>query len=254
MKTFLRILGGPLFIGLLMLASFATPAGASSAKSSHLLPLSPLSGGVLMAQAVHAGKVHPGHTGTSHVNPALTCSPAPCVLPNVQASEGGSPVNEDPIAANPSNSKQLLSGGNDYNCGSLQGFFASSNGGTTWNHTCMNTLSGASGDGDPGVGYDLKNTAYISGIDSGTPDGWDIVFEKSTNNGTSWSAPAVAVRPTFSGGITDKDWLQIDDTATSPHANALYISVTQFASNNNSEISVSHSTNGGSTWTTTVVD
>jgi len=115
MKTFLRILGGPLFIGLLMLASFATTAGASSARSSHLLPLSPLSGGVLMAQAVHAGKVHPGRTGTRNVNPALTCSPAPCVLPNVRASEGGSPVNEDPIAANSSNSNQLFSGCDDFN-------------------------------------------------------------------------------------------------------------------------------------------
>jgi len=145
MKTVLRILGGPLFIGLLMLASFATTAGTSSAKTSYALPLSP----------------------------ALTCSPAPCVLPNVQASEGGSPVNDDPIAANPKNSQQLLTGGSDYNCSSLLGFYASNNSGTTWNHTCMNVLSGASGYGEPGVGYDLKNTAYISGIDSNTPDGYD---------------------------------------------------------------------------------
>ena len=256
MKKILRVLGGSLFIALLMLASMVATAGASSAKQIRL-PLSPYSGGLLMAQAIHSGKIHLNGSGAvSHpTTPNLTCSPAPCVLPNVMASEGTSnPVNEDPIAVNLKNSKQLETGGNDYNCSSLQGFFTYSNGGTTWTHTCLNTLSGASGDGDPGVGYDLQNHVYATGIDSGTSDGYDIVFEKSSNNGTSWSAPAVAVRPLFSGGITDKDWLQIDTTATSPHANALYISVTQFDSSNNTAISVSHSYNGGSTWATVQVD
>jgi len=42
---------------------------------------------------------------------------------------------------------------------------------------------------------------------------------------------------------------------SSPHANALYLSVTQFdATGNDSEISVSHSTNGGTTWTRSAVD
>jgi len=257
MKKNIRLLGGSLFIGLLLLASMAATAGASTAKQAHLLPLSPYSGGYLMAQAIHSGKIHLAKSSTpSHpTNPQLTCSPAPCALPNVQASTSGSqPVNETPIAANPKNAKQLITGGNDYNCPSLQGFFTSSNGGTTWSHTCLNTLSGASGDGDPGVGYDLNGAVYASGIDSGTPDGSDIVFEKSTNNGGTWSAPAVAVKPFFSGGFTDKDWLQIDTTATSPHANALYVSVTQFDPNSNSTITVSHSSNGGTTWTTAAVD
>ena len=33
---------------------------------------------------------------------ALTCSPTPCALPNVQASEGHKTVDETPIAADPS--------------------------------------------------------------------------------------------------------------------------------------------------------
>lgn len=257
MKKFVRVLGGSLFIGLLLLASLVATAGASPAKQSHLLPLSPYSGGYLMAQAIHSGKVHLPSSGSASqtVNPNLTCTPAPCVLPNVMASEGtANPVNEDPIVVNPKNAKQLETGGNDYNCASLQGFFTSSNGGTTWTRTCMNTLSGATGNGDPAVGYDLNGNVYAAGIDTGTADGSDIVFEKSSNNGTSWSAPAIAVRPLFSGGLTDKEWLQVDTTATSPHANALYISVTQFDSNNNSTISVSHSYNGGSTWSTVQID
>src|SRR6185437_11121964 len=117
------------------------------------------------------------------------------------------------------------------------------------------SYAGGSGDGDPTVGYDLQGNSYIGGIDEGTPDGSDIVFQKSSNNGGSWSAPAPAVKPLFSGGLTDKDWMQIDDTASSPHANAIYISVTQFnASETGDAISVSHSDDGGATWKTVQVD
>lgn len=239
----------------LILASISLVAAgqAGAHASSPGLMHSPLSGSVLVAQALRAGTLHVSGSGAAPGSPSapLTCSPAPCRLPNVQASEGGQPVNEDPIVANPTNSQQLLTGGNDYNCPSLQGFYASSDGGGTWNKTCLNTVSGSFGDGDPIVGYDLNGTAYIGGIDS--PAG--IVMEKSTNNGTTWSAPGVAVRPVFSGGLTDKPWMQIDTNAASPHANSIYISVTQFnASEQNELISVSHSSDGGATWTTKVVD
>lgn len=256
MKTLLRVLGGPLCIGLLMLFALTPAANASTASSASLLPKSPLSGGLQMALAIHSGKIKiPASHASAPTNPNLTCSPAPCVLPNVQASGNGTSIaNEDPIAANPKNGQDLLTGANDYNCASLQGFYSSSNGGTTWTSTCMNTLSGAFGDGDPGVGYDLKGNSYISGIDGGTSDGYDIVFEKSSNNGTTWSAPAVAVHNGISGGLTDKDWLAVDDSPTSKYANAVYISITQFDSSSNSEITVTHSDNGGKTWTTSIVD
>lgn len=257
MKPLFRVLGGPLFVGLLLLISLSPNAGATSinAPRSDGLPMSPLSSGVLMAQAFHAGQAHfSGRAASTSVNPELNCKPAPCVLPNVRASEGGQNVDETPIAANPTNGKQLLTGGNDYNCGSIQGFFTTSNGGKTWTHTCMNTLPGDSGAGDPGVGYDLKGNAYITGIDQGS-GGWVIAFEKSKNNGKNWSKPAVAVTPVFSNGLTDKEWLQVDDNPSSPHANTLYISVTQFDSSaQNTKISVSRSSDGGKTWKTAIVD
>lgn len=182
----------------------------------------------------------------------------PDALPNVQVSQGKQRVNEDPLAANPLNAQQQLTGGNDFNCSSLLGFFASGNGGSSWNPTCMNTPAGDSfGCGNPAVGYDLSGAAYITGIASsnGSCVPGVIIFEKSTTNGQKWSAPAVAVTPLFSGGLTDKPWLQVDDNTSSPHAGALYLSVTQFdASATQSEISVSHSTNGGSSWTTSAVD
>jgi len=254
--------GVVLLVGALIpLPTLAGNVGAASPAQAQIhLPKSPLSGGVLVARAIHAGKLQPTSHGSGITPlPQLpTCSPTPCALPNVQASVGKKPVNEDPIAANPANAQDLLTGGNDYNCSSLMGFFASGDGDSTWNHTCMNTpAADPFGCGDPGVGYDLSGAAYITGIASSNSSCFPgmIIFEKSTDNGQKWSAPAVAVNPLFSGGLTDKPWLQVDDNASSPHAGTLYLSVTQFdASGNDSRISVSHSTNGGTSWTTSAVD
>jgi len=204
MRAFWRILRSAVMMGLL-LASFTVGARASSSPHTartSLLPKSPLSGSVLMDRAIHAGKIRlPSHgAGGRPGHPHLARSPAPCALPNVQASEGGQPVNEDPIATNPTNAQDLLSGGNDYNCtASLTGFYTSTDRGNSWTSNCMGTISG-SGCGDPGVGYDLNNNAYITSIDCNLPG---IIFEKSSNGGP-WSAPAVAVNPLFRNGFTDK--------------------------------------------------
>lgn len=256
MKSYLRVLGIPMVIGLLMLVSMSPTAGAASAMKHINLPLKPYSAGLLVAQAIHSGQVKlpQYHAKGGGISPDLYCNPAPCVMLNHQASEGGQPANETPIAANPTNNKDLLTGANDYNCLNLQGYYASTNGGKTWNVTCMGTYANGFGEGDPGVGYDLQGNAYISGIEGGTPDGSDIIFEKSSNGGTTWSAPAAAVPAFYSGGLTDKPWLWVDDNASSPYASALYISVTQFDSSNNTTITVSHSNDGGSTWTTVPVD
>src|SRR5712692_753225 len=203
-----------------------------------------------------ADQIYPTvHAPRSTTHPAITCSPSPCVLPNVQASEGDQPVNSTPIVANPNNGNDLLTGSIDDNCASNLGFFASSDRGTTWNHTCMNTLDGASAGGDPGVGYDLNNVAYITGINSF--GSWGVVvFEKSTDNGLTWSAPTEAANNIL-GGLIDRDWIRVDTSQKSPHVNALYISATQHDSyiyTRNTEISVSHSSDGGTSWTTIPVD
>lgn len=210
----------------------------------------PYSGGVLMSRAIRAGRVQLHSNGGNQVtNPDLTCTPAPCVYTPVRASEGGQPVNENPVAANPANAMNLLSGANDYNCSTLQGFFSSSDGGSTWSHTCLPLYqSGAFGEGDPIVGFDTNGVAYAGGIQSG-----NYVVASSTNGGVSFGTPVVAAKAIL-GYLADKPWLEIDTGASSPHKNTLYVSGTQFASNSNSEISVSHSSDGGKTWVTKAVD
>lgn len=186
---------------------------------------------------------------------ALPCA-APCILPNVQASGGGNPVNETLIASNPKNTLQLLSGGNDYNCPTIQGFYGSSDGGSTWSHSCLSSLEFFGGGGQPILGYDAKNNAYAGGLNvRGRPIERVVVLAKSTNNGLTWGAPVLAVNPTFIGGFTDHPRFLADTSSASPHLNSLYISTTQMDSSGvDSFISVSRSTDGGITWTTAAVD
>ncbi len=230
-------------LGLLATAQAASTARPQPAKLENL----PYSGGVLVARAIRAGTIHltAAHAaqGAAIVFPSLNCTPGPCALPNKEFSTGATqPVDETPIAVNPNNSKQLIAGGNDYNCStSLRGFWLSNNGGRTWAGACGLDVTGESGDGDPVVGYDLNGTVYQGGIDSG-----GVSIASSTNNGSTWNTPVIS--NTVSGDFADKPWLQIDTNPNSPHKNNLYVSNTMFASSSDTTIYVSHSTDSGKTW------
>ena len=102
MKKIIRALCGPVFIGLLMLVAFAAPVSAHSTvgQSKQLLPNSPLSTGVLVAQGIHNGTIHlNGHAPAPVVSPDLKCKPAPCALKDKQVSQGTQPNNETPIVS-----------------------------------------------------------------------------------------------------------------------------------------------------------
>ena len=201
----------------------------------------PQSGGYLAAKAFKSGQLRmQSGSVINQVNPDLTCSPAPCAFTPVKVSNlGSSMVDEDPVAVNPNNAMQILSGGNDYNCGNIQGWYASSDGGSTWKDTCS---PGSGGEGDPIVGYDGNNVAYAGGIQNGV-----IVVSSSTNNGQTWGTPVKAVKNEL-GYLADKPWMEIDNTSNSAFKNTLYISTTQFDFSSGSQIWVAHSTDGGKTW------
>src|SRR5205823_1893396 len=78
-----------------------------------------------------------------------------------------------------------------------------------------------------------------------------IYLQRSSDNGKTWSTIRLAVPPLFPGGLTDKDWLEIDTNPTSPHAGAMYLSITQVDRQSmHTVISVSRSNDRGRTWTT----
>jgi hypothetical protein len=180
----------------------------------------------------------------------LRCSSDFCLLPSVQASPGPFAANSPAIAVNSQNSMQLMAGANDMNCPlGVLGAYGSSDGGSTWNHTCMggeNTV----GTGLPSVIYDLGNNAYFAAT-TGSSAGISVNIQKSSDNGTTWGSLVVAVPPEFTPyGLVNAPWLEIDNSTSSHYSGTLYISGTQFDySLVKTQISVSSSSDGGNTWT-----
>ena len=138
---------------------FATLASAQS-------PLEnlPYSGGVLVARAIRAGRLHVETLDTQPelFNPDLTCSPAPCVLPNFNISKSTTPAKETPVTVNPLNPLEILAGANDLGCAQGVGFYPSIDGGKTWKRFCPAAKQPFAA--DPIVGYDLKGNAFLGGV------------------------------------------------------------------------------------------
>jgi hypothetical protein len=186
--------------------------------------------------------------------PGLTCSPAPCVLPPTLASEGTGFNLNSPIAADPLSPRQLIVASLDTNCGHSDwgGIHISSDAGSTWSTSCMGNLFafGQLWDplGLPLVSYDLKGSAYVAQYyQYCQSDGFNcysvIGIEKSTD-GEAWMGPFTALGSASS--VIFWASLAVDQTPSSPYANSIYVFGTNIAIN--SQVLVSRSRDGGSTW------
>lgn len=176
----------------------------------------------------------------------LSCTPAPCVLINVQIS--ADLINGPLIAVSPTSSNNVLAVAYDANCTAADAY-ASANGGSTWKATCLSGLASA---GNASLAYG-RQAEYAVGAD-GDSFGATTYVSHSTGKGT-WTSEVEVVGPLLGNGETNVPWVQVDNSKSSSFANAVYVSVTQFDPEVVfSEISASHSTDGGATWTTTTVD
>jgi hypothetical protein len=182
----------------------------------------------------------------------LTCSPAPCVFPNVQVSGGGYEVVSNVIVANPSDPSQMLAGVEDYNCDSRLGIFSSQDGGATWTHACLPMRPGGQGIGAPVIAYDLNGVAYAGGLQEPILNQvLYVVLWSSADNGRTWQEPALVLKNAV------KPWLEIDTNAGSPFRNTLYVAATHYSVAPLSyfeDITVSHSNDGGKTWNSQAID
>ena len=184
----------------------------------------------------------------------LSCSPAPCVLPATQASQGPYVNVDAPIAANPINPNNLILGTNDYNCGGQGyeglGFYISQDGGSGWDEYCSPDLSfngkAYSPISDPILGYDHNGVAYIAGFYGGV--GALEAFQKSNDGGVTWSAPAVAIFR--NNAFPYHCWMAVDDNIASPYVNSVYMSCVMHSARplKYQQVVVSHSRDGGATW------
>jgi hypothetical protein len=200
-------------------------------------------------------------TAAQHASPAtLSCSPAPCTLSPTLASEGSGFVTDTPIAATPMDGSLLL-GSVDFNCtgGSNVGEHLSTNGGSTWSRVdCMPDLRQGKRNyaavDEPSVGYDAKGDAYVSGVFSDATGNYGLVAVQKSAGGVHWAEPAAAL---LSPGPTGPylTHLAVDANSGSPRSGAVYVSgvmVSRGGADN--QVLVSHSRDGGATWTEVAVD
>jgi len=175
----------------------------------------------------------------------LTCSPAPCVLPNVRVSGGHGGALNNEIVVNPADPSQMLVSSQDGNCASLQGTYSSSDGGSRWVHSCVTTRDGV---GEPMVAYDMNGTAYAGGIQDWT----NVVLRASSDNGVHWGPSRV---PDGDSAGVLWPWLTADTSPSSPFNNSLYLSAMHggvYGQNTRMHVSVSH--DGGKHWTGKFLD
>jgi len=190
----------------------------------------------------------------------LTCSPAPCVLPPTQASEGGSMVTDSPIAANPINPKELLLGSVDFNCyGNYDpGFHLSDDGGSSWQRVlCMPNIITKQGayeaEDEPSVGYDRNGTAFAAAPYFCCNNGnLALIGVQRSSDGVHWSKPVIAMREPGKSLLFETS-MAVDVSPYSPRVNSVYVSAVMGRKKYN-QVLVSHSTDGGSTWVQAGVD
>lgn len=201
------------------------------------------------ARAEHKSASHRASLAALGVAP-ITCSPAPCVIPERLIAPY---TNWSNFVVNPANTQQLLSGGASTTCSYTAGYasFSSGDGGETWSQTCLPPLLAS----NPYVGqpatfaYNLNNVAYAFYASENNVNFNDVVMSTSTDNGQTWNTPVAvvqAIAPNL-GVLTGT----VDANASSPFANSIYIveSIGDLATGG-SEISVLSSHDGGNSFQT----
>jgi len=182
--------------------------------------------------------------------------------------------NETTIAVNPQNPWNLVAGTNDYrifntresrNDGSGWAY-TTFDGGRTWKNiqlphlTFQTGATGALSDmdsaGDPAVAFGPHNTVYYANlVFSRLNDASGIVVSKSTDGGLTWGEPSIvhtdgvdsSGNPTDTPIFNDKEWITVD-----PRTGTVYVTWTSFEPSG-SPIQVSHSDDGGRTWSAPAV-
>jgi hypothetical protein len=173
--------------------------------------------------------------------------------------------NESPMAANPVDASNAISGANDEiqesDCtpatgGSSScpfsptvqttGVYVTKDGGSSWSKTILDWSSAnLRSDGDPVVAFGPKpngsggftyangarayfgSLAGVLGASFGSPQEF-IAVAKSDDRGTTWSAPVVATSRTNPVDFNDKIAIWVDNNPSSPNFGFVYVSWTLF--------------------------
>ena len=208
---------------------------------------------------------------------SFSVSSGPVTVVNV--SDDTTAQNETPLAVNPRNSQNLLTGNNDWNYNGGCGVNASFDGGKSWTKTLPNGfLPGVTAftndpsvpgtgrydfGGDPAVAFGPDGTAYFAcfGYQSSPPYGVGLLLSRSTDGGRTWlaggSAQPLTLVTSFTGNgkargstgqFPDHDAIHVANDGT------IYVTWAQFNGlGTHSPVYVATSTNGGRSFNAPVV-
>ena len=189
----------------------------------------------------------------------------------VDVSRDTTAQNETPLAVNPSNSDNLITGNNDWNFNNGCGVNASFDGGKTWTPTLPNgfipgitkytndpAIAGTGAydfGGDPAVAFGPDGTAYFAcfGYQATSPFGVVLLLSRSTDGGRTWLSGGPGQRLTLvtafqgngkargsTGQFPDHDAIHVAADGT------IYLTWAQFTGlSAHSPVYVATSTDGG---------
>ncbi len=250
-------------------------------------PIDPGAGRGLTASGPFSKQQVTAYRCASAGNPAISVDMS-CNNPSPYGQDWN-PDNEIPITVDPENPNHLLAGSNDYfyrfnNANGTRhvivptGFFTSFNGGATWVDGQVPFSSG-NGAGDPAPGFvadplspavnhpfalmgQLENVGPNTGccVSQG-----NVTVSRSADGGLHWQRPVVVFRghgagigPANQAVFFDKDWLTVDNYESSPFYGRIYVTSSMFVNGPHgayvrSPIVISHSDDGGLTWSSAKV-
>ncbi len=187
---------------------------------------------------------------------------------NIDVSNEPGPQSETSIAINPNNGSQIVAGSNEIDRLPMRGYF-SGDGGKTWGAVDLPlppalTTNGFDFGSDPGVAWDTKGNVYYSFIvvffsSGGAINGTEMAVAKSTDGGQTWPIGQIAffALETGTASFNDKPMITVDTNPLSPDKDTIYVGWDHASLVNGKPSSViallvSHSTDGGKTFSTAV--
>jgi hypothetical protein len=159
--------------------------------------------------------------------------------------------NEPAIAIDPSHPKVLLAGSNSFREGSMR-VYSSVDGGTTWTRSFLYPPPASylrTCASDPAVAVDLAGRQYYSFIRTTPCRTGHPRLHVASRPGpeAAWGAP-VLVNPLTTSVADDKPAIAVDASPSSPYRGRVYAAWSRLSHNQVLTVVLSHSHDGGRTW------
>jgi hypothetical protein len=200
----------------------------------------------------------------------------------VDVSNDQTSQNETPVAFNPLNTNNIITGANDWNYNDGCAVNASYDGGRNWTPTLPNGfLPGVTkftndpnvpgtgqydAGGDPGVAFGPEGTAYFvcQGFNFTSPFQIALLVSRSDDGGTTWldgKNEKLTRVSTWNGNgkskgsngqFPDHESIYVDRSPASPYYGSVYVTWVQFDGNTHSPVNIAYSRDGARTFSTPV--